>query len=294
MISAFRFARPLLLAGAVAAGFGHGAAAQMPQNPAISATDAAPNGQAPSYADIADLVIASPIIADATIRSALKLKGADAAGVAAGMTRFYVEADLVALVRGAGGLPPRIGYLLDVPADSAGRLPRLKKLRVLLFGRSVPGVPNQIQLVAPDAQVAWSPAEDQRVRAIAQSLVASDAPPVVTGIGNAFHVPGALPGEGETQVFLTTANGAPVSLTVLRRPGEQPRWAVALSEIVDEAAAPPARDTLLWYRLACALPAALPDRSTASLDSANAELARQDYRFVLDQLGPCGRTRTLR
>lgn len=297
MISAFHRRPAALLACLASAVSSPLIAAQMPQNSAVSTTSASPGisaQAAPPYADIADLVIASPIIADATIRSALKLKGADSAGVAPGMTRYYVEADLVALVRGAGGLPPRIGYLLDVAPDSAGRQPKLKKLRVLLFGRSVPGTPNQIQLVAPDAQIPWSPTEDQRVRAIAQSLVAADAPPVVTGIGNAFHVPGALPGEGETQVFLTTANGAPVSLTVLRRPGEQPRWAVALSEIVDEAAAPPARDTLLWYRLACALPAALPDRSTASLDPANAELARQDYRFVLEQLGPCGRTRTLR
>ena len=294
MKRAFRLTRSLALASAAATLTGHTTAAQMPQNSAGFATNAASATSAIPYADIADLVIASPIIADATIRSALKLKGADAAGVAPGVTRFYVEADLVALLRGAGGLPPRIGYLLDVRPDSMGQLPKLKKMRVLLFGRPVPGVPNQIQLSAPDAQIAWSPAEDQRVRAIAQSLVAADAPPVVTGVGNAFHVPGALPGEGETQVFLTTANGAPVSLTVLRRPGERPRWAVALSEIVDEAAAPPSRDTLLWYRLACALPASLPDRSTASLDPANADLARQDYRFVLEQLGSCGRTRDLR
>src|SRR5207253_7979853 len=102
-------------------------------------------------------------------------------------------------------------------------------------------------------------------RRIAADLVAADTPPTITGIGNAFHVPGALPGEGETQIFLTTADNRPVSLSILRRPGEQPRWAVALSEIVDEAAAPPARDTLLWYRLACSLPAALPAASTASL-----------------------------
>ncbi len=245
------------------------------------------------YADLADLIIAAPIIADATIRSAVKLQGADAAGIAPGFTRFYVEADLGALVRGAGGLPPRIGYLLDVAPDAAGRTPRLKKLRVLLFARPVAGNPGQIQLVAPDAQIPWTPTDDQRVRGIAQALVATDAPPIITGIGNAFHVPGALPGEGETQVFLTTANGAPVSLTVLRRPGEQPRWAVALSEIVDEAAAPPVRDSLLWYRLACALPSTLPERSTASLSGDDATIAREDYRFVLQQLGPCARTRTV-
>ncbi|AIT06915.1 hypothetical protein MC45_11615 [Sphingomonas taxi] len=251
-------------------------------------------GSGISYADLTDLVIASPVIADATIRSAVRLKGADAVGVAPGFTRFYVEADLGALVRGAGGLPPRIGYLLDIAPDSSGRLPKLKKMRVLLFGRPVAGRPDQIQLAAPDAQIVWSSADDARVRAIATALVAADAPPVITGIGNVFHVPGALPGEGETQVFLTTANGAPVSLTVLRRPGEQPRWAVALSEIVDEAAAPPARDTLLWYRLACALPADLPEQSIASLAASDATLAREDYGYVREQLGACRRTRTIR
>ncbi len=261
--------------------------AQLAPNAPISAANAPPG----SYADLADLVIAAPVIADATIRSAMKLKGADVVGVAPGTTRFYVEADLAALVRGTGGLPPRIGYLLDVAPDAGGRLPKLKKMRVLLFGRPVPGVANQIQLVAPDAQIGWTPANDSRIRAIAQAIVAQDAPPVITGVGNVFHVPGALPGEGETQVFLTTANGAPVSLTVLRRPGEQPRWAVALSEIVDEAAAPPARDTLLWYRLACALPATLPERSTASLEPGNAGIAREDYGFIIRQLGPCGRMR---
>lgn len=286
-----RFRSALLAAVALTAS---PAAAAIPGQSAPISVGSANIGSGISYADLTDLVIASPVIADATIRSAVRLKGADALGVAPGFTRYYVEADLGALVRGTGGLPPRIGYLLDIAPDSSGRLPKLKKMRVLLFGRPVAGRPDQIQLAAPDAQIVWTPADDARIRTIATALVAADAPPVITGIGNVFHVPGALPGEGETQVFLTTANGAPVSLTVLRRPGEQPRWAVALSEIVDEAAAPPARDTLLWYRLACALPAELPDRSTASLAASDATLAREDYGYVLQQLGPCRRTRTIR
>jgi hypothetical protein len=245
-----------------------------------------------AYADVADLVGAAPVIADATIRSTAKVKPADAPGLAPGLTRFYVEADVTALLRGRDGIPPRIGYLLDVAAGPDGRLPKLKKARVLLFARPTQAA-GQLQLVAPDAQLAWSPALDAQVRSVATALVARDAPPRITGIGNAFHVPGALPGEGETQVFLTTANGAPVSLTVLRRPGEQPRWAVALSEIVDEAAGPPQRDTLLWYRLACSLPRALPERSTQSLSAEDAAAARQDYGFVLQQLGACGRTRAI-
>ncbi|HYZ48303.1 MAG TPA: hypothetical protein VE567_05345, partial [Sphingomonas sp.] len=64
--------------------------------------------------------------------------------------------------------------------------------------------------------------------------------------------------------------------------------------IVDEAAKPPARDTLLWYRLACGLPRALPDEAVADLDGAAAEAARADYGYVLEQLGPCTRNRAIR
>lgn len=242
------------------------------------------------YADLADLVLAAPVIADATIRSTTRIKGADAAGLALNMVRLYVEADVLALLRGPTDMPARIGYLLDVALDPGGRLPKFKKARVLLFARPVAATPGQLQLVGPEAQRDWGPELDSRVRTIARATLAADAPPVITGVGNAFYVAGALPGEGETQVFLTTADGRPVSLSVLRRPGERPRFAVALSEIVDEAAAAPAPETLLWYRLACTLPATLPDHSTATLSLADADSARADYRFVIETLGPCARS----
>src|SRR3546814_13668580 len=73
----------------------------------------------------------------------------------------------------------------------------------------------------------------------------------ITEVGDAFHVPGTIPGESETQIFLRTSDQRPVSLSVLRRPGEAPKWSVSLDEMVDESSAPAGRDTLLWYRLAC-------------------------------------------
>lgn len=252
-------------------------------------TDSETTAPAPHYADFAALVLESPLVVDAAIRSTVLIDGPEAAGVAQGFARLYVQADVNALVRGTTGVPARIGYVVDVPVDSRGRVPRLKKVRMLLFGRPVAGSPAQIQLVAPDAQRRWTPAAEALTRRIAQEAVAPDAPPVVTGVGNAFHVPGSLPGEGETQIFLATADGRPVSLSILRHPGEQRQWAVALSEITDAAAAPPARDTLLWYRLACALPAQLPDSSLSSSDPQNAAIAREDYQFVLQSLGPCDR-----
>ncbi len=258
--------------------------------PSASAQTVAESGVVlPTYAAVADLVIGAPAILDARIRSATRIKGPEAANVAAGRMRFYVEADVLALIRADAAMPTRIGYVVDVPLDARGRAPKLNKRRVLLFARPVAGQATMVQLTKLDAQRDWSADLDALVRRIAREVVAPDAPPAVTGLGNAFHVPGSLPGEGETQIFVQTASAAPISLSILRRPGEQKRWAVALGEIVDDAAAAPQRDTLLWYRLACGLPRSLPATSLADEDPANVAAAREDYRFVLDQLGPCRR-----
>lgn len=224
---------------------------------------------------------------DARIRSAARIKGPEAASAPPGHARFYVEADVLALIRSPDAMPARVGYVVDVPLDARGRVPKLNKQRVLLFARPVAGQPAMIQLPRRDAQRPWSAELDALVRRIAREMVDPAAPPAITGLGNAFHVPGTLPGEGETQIFVQTATGAPISLSILRRPGEQRRWAVALGEIVDDAAGPPPRDTLLWYRLACGLPRELPATSLTELEPANAALAREDYAFVLAQLGSC-------
>ena len=127
-----------------------------------------------------------------------------------------------------------------------------------------------------------------------REAAAPDAPPRIVGLGKAFHVPGSLPGESETQLFLLAADGRPISLNVLRRPGQEPVWAVALTEIVDEAAAPPQANSLLWYRLACSLPRELPPQSLSETDPQHAEAVRDDYRFVMEQLGACPRARAAR
>ncbi|NRD90687.1 hypothetical protein C8024_16400 [Sphingopyxis sp. BSNA05] len=104
-------------------------------------------------------------------------------------------------------------------------------------------------------------------------------------------MPGTIIGEGETQIFMETENGSPISITVLKRAGQQKFWAVSLGEIVDEAARAPVRNSLLWYRLACFLPRQLPGSALASDSPANARQARSDYQMVLDDLGNCPRSR---
>lgn len=243
-----------------------------------------------SYADLADLTLSAQVVAGVTVTKAERLKGELALGLQAGNARFLIEAQTAMLLRGAEGLPGSVTYIVDVPLDARGKAPSLKKNRLIIFGNRVPQKPQELRLTSPYSQVGWTQNTESLLRAILTEATAATAPPVVTGIGNAFHVPGAIPGESESQIFLTTPNNRPISLTILRRPGEQPQWAVALGEMVDDSASAPARDSLLWYRLACFLPATMPERSTASLGASDAQAVRDDYAFVLKQLGPCGRT----
>ncbi len=244
-----------------------------------------------TYADLADVFLAAPIVVVARIREAIALKDAGNSSPRPGTIRTYISAEVDTLIRGTGGVAPQIAWIADLPLDARGKMPKVKKTRVILAALPVTGRPAEIRLAAPDAMLPWSAALQDRIRAIVASGLTADAPSRIAGVAGAFHSAGTLTGEGETQIFLVTADRQPVSLSVLRRPGQEPSWALALGEIVDEAARPPERDTLGWYRLACSLPASLPTSATADLETGDAEAARRDYDFVLASLGPCTRLR---
>jgi hypothetical protein len=269
------------------------AAAQPPRPTAPAAAPTSAPAQ-PTYADLADLAIPAPVAAHVRLRRALPLKGVDAVGVPPGHTRFFIEADVVALIRGEAGMPSQVRYLADIPGGAGGGPPRLqKRSEWLIFGRTVPGRPGELQLSAPDAQLAYSAPVANGTREILRAVIDNAAPPAISGIGRAFHVPGVLPGASETQLFLVTERGQPVSITILREPQAQPRWFVSLSEFVDAGATQPPRDSLLWYRLACFLPAQLPAASLAEAGEHRAAITA-DYRLVREGLGACPRTRTRR
>ncbi|WP_417622904.1 hypothetical protein [Parasphingorhabdus sp.] len=243
------------------------------------------------YADLADLSAEAPIIVQATVNKAIKVDPERAPNAPTGTRRFYIIASTDALIRGQGGVGETIRYVIDLPLDERGRAPKIKKKPFIIFARRAPGGGDNIQLVAKDAQIAWSPSREQRVRSLVRELLARDAPPAIARIGNAFHVPGTIIGEGETQIFMETETGSPVSITVLKRDGQRKFWAVSLGEIVDEAARAPVRNSLLWYRLACFLPRQLPPSSLMGDTPANAQQARSDYQLVLRDLGDCPRSR---
>ena len=246
---------------------------------------------APTYADLADLADHAPLVARVEIREAIRLKPEQAPGLRPGMARVLVKARTRALLVGEG-VGESVSYLADVALDPKGKLPKLKKTAALIFARIAPARPGELQLVSPDGQLAWSQPTEDRVRAILTELVAPGAPPRVTGVREVSFVPGNLIGEGETQIFLATEAGDPVSISVIHRPGEPPAWGVAFGEIVDQAARPPQRETLAWYRLACFLPAGLSSAAILSGDDEAQRKAAEDYRYVRGQLGACPRSRT--
>ena len=245
----------------------------------------------PTYADLADLADHAPLVAKVDIRDAVRLKPEQAPGLRNGVARVYVKAKTRALLLGET-IGESASYLADVPLDSKGKLPKLKKTLALIFARPVAARPGELQLVSTAGQVAWSQPTEDRVRAILTELIAPGAPPRVTGVREVSFVPGNLIGEGETQIFLATEAGDPVSISVVHRPGEPRVWGVAFGEIVDQAALPPQRDTLAWYRLACFLPAGLSAATNLSGDDEAQRKAAEDYRYVRGQLGPCPRILT--
>lgn len=245
------------------------------------------------YADIADLVVKSPLILDVQIRKVTALPQTQAVGVPANIQRSLVEADVQSLIRGEDGFAARARFLLDIPKNAKGKVPKLQKRRFFLFGNKAQGLPGTLRLSRPDALVDWSAANDILVRTITKEAVLLGAPDAISAISSAFHTPGTVIGESETQIFLRTAGGEPISISVLSRPDQEKRWAVSTGDVIDESAQAPARNTLLWYRLACSLPRSLDSKLIESSEPASIAGAQGDYRFVLASLGPCGRTRPL-
>lgn len=265
------------------------AAAMLPSPALAQAQPGAPSDRL-TFADLAGLADGAELVLRAQIRRQIMLEPERATGVAAGFARLYIEARTVALIAGPSGVGETLRYLVDVPLDSRGRAPKLKNAEVLLFARSVPGRPGELQLTSETAQFVYTPELEARLRPVLAALAAPNAPPRISGISDALSVPGNLAGESETQIFLRSESGSPVSITVLRRPGRPATWGVSWGEIIDQAARPPAPESIEWYRLACSLPARLPRGTNLSQDSAAEAQAARDYALVLGELGPCVRT----
>lgn len=244
-----------------------------------------------NYADLADLADSAPIVLKAQVRKLSRVENERARGLRPGWGRFYVQAKTRALLTGQAPQGEALTYLVDLPLDARGKPPAVKKKDVLVFARPVRGRPGELQLVAPDAQVLWTPGIEAQLRTILTELMAPDAPGRVTGVRELIHVAGNLAGEGETQIFLSTKEGVAASITVQAKPGAPPLWGASFSELIAELGNPPKRETLAWYRLACFLPPTPPAATNLSETPESKARAEADYRLVMSELGPCERSR---
>lgn len=241
-----------------------------------------------AVADVARLVSRSDVILRGTITKAQKLSPKEAPGLAPGHVRHLVRADVAALIMAPGIMDAQVTYLVDVVRDSRGKLPKLTKMPVLLFLDQVRGPRGGWRLADLDAQRMWNSAEENEARRLAAERQAEKLEGLhLTGFGSGFHVPGNVPGESETQIFLKTANAMPVSLIILRRPGQAPRYRMVTGDIINETDGEIRPASLLWYHVACTLPATLPsDMGEGQPEEHRAALVR-DYASLRADIGAC-------
>lgn len=245
-----------------------------------------------TYVDLVDLAERSDMVLRVEIRRQIRVEPERAPGLEPGFARLYMEARTLSLIAGSAAVGESLVFLVDVPLGEKGKPDKFKKRQMLLFADRVEGQRGSIRLTGKQAMFDYSPAFEARLRPILTELASGNVPPLVEGIGDALSVPGTLAGESETQIFVATKDRSPVSITVLRRPGQPPAWGVSWGEIIDSAARAPSPETLRWYRLACSLPGRLPSSANLARDPAARRLAEADYRFVIDELGPCSRAIT--
>ena len=248
-----------------------------------------PPGQAPTYADLVTMALAADTVAIVSVEEQIAFPPERAPDVTPAAVRLYVESltrNLLSAPQAVGG---QLNFVVDQRRDADGDAPDLEDRNFLLFGDLSRSQPGAIQLLSSDSMLPAGPQIEARVRQVLSQLAASDAPPAITGVRDVISVPGNLAGESETQMFVETETGGPVSLTVIRRPGMAPQWGISLGELVDASARPPERESLAWFQFACFLPRELPADSFLQRDRASQAQAREDYAFILAQLGTCER-----
>ncbi|OSZ67062.1 hypothetical protein CAP39_11475 [Sphingomonas sp. IBVSS1] len=249
----------------------------------LAAQPATGSGRLAGFADVADLTLAAPMIVRATITRASAAPARTAGVAPAGRVRLAVTAAVSNPLLAPGPIAATLSFLWDAPIDARARVPNVKAMEILAF-LGPPDASGATRLISSRAVQPWDPALADQVRAILAENRTGTVP-VINGVTSGFRADGTIPGESESQFFLTSRDGRPVTLVVQNRPGEVRRVLVARGDIIDESAERVRPNTLLWYRLACFLPATLP----AAAGGTDPALAR-DWRDALASLGPCGRT----
>ncbi|WP_271078957.1 hypothetical protein [Aurantiacibacter sp. MUD61] len=246
-------------------------------------------GEDPTYADLVTFALEAELVATVQIDEAIAFSQERAPNVPANRVRLYIESLTQNLLTAPRGVGESLVFVTETDREADGDAPDWEERNFVIFADMSMTQPNAVQLISSRAMFPSGPILQERVRRVLRQIAAADAPPPITGVRDVISVPGNLAGESETQMFVETTTGAPVSLTVIRRPGRAPEWGVSLGEIVDVSARPPEPETLAWFRFACFLPETLADGAFLQNDAESRRRAREDYAFVREQLGPCER-----
>ena len=258
---------------------------------AMGMAQAVPGTESPvaGRVDLIDMAVDAETILSATVTKTRTIPQDKSPGLAPGYRRLLVDAEVDALLTARGSVPAEIKYLVDLPEDARGRAPNIREQRVLLFlGREYG--PGEFALAHKYGQQPWTSERETDVRRFVTELADPKLNALApTEVVSAFHVPGSLPGESESQVFLQTEAEQPMSLVILNRPGETPRYAVATGDIIDPNAGAPAKGSVVALGMACDLPAALPDDVLEEKSPSERAALEKDFAFVREQLGECER-----
>ncbi|WP_340588114.1 hypothetical protein [Erythrobacter alti] len=245
--------------------------------------------EAPTYADLVTFSLNSDLVAIVTVDDQAVFPPERAPDVPANRVRLYLETLTQNLLASDAGVGESLIFVTDIAREADGDAPDLEERSYIIFAKQIAARPGEVQLISSRAMLPAGPIIEERVRRVLRQLAAAEPIPEVTGVRDVISVPGNLVGESETQMFIETRSGAPVSLSVVRRPGLPPHWGISLGEIVDSSARPPEPESLSWYGFACFLPDQLPDSAFLQSDRQSRERARADYAFVLSELGRCER-----
>jgi hypothetical protein len=236
----------------------------------------------PGFVDVADLTIAAPVIVQAIVTRIERVSDRDSPGLAPGRARLLITAAVDAAIIAPGPVPPKLVWLWDAALDSRGNYDKSKNQQIIAW-LAVPDQNGETRLVSANAQLPWTSALAAQVREIA-TQARSGRVPKITGVTNGFRAVGTVPGESESQFFLSTPGGRSATMVVTTQPGMARQVTVSSGNVIDQSAAPIQTGTLLWYRLACSLPAKLPI-SAGGNDPALAA----DWQGAMTSLGPCVR-----
>jgi hypothetical protein len=260
-------------------------------SPLVAQQPIAPPTALMPYPVAARLYLSSPVVARGLIKGQSRLGKAEAATLPPlppGQGRAMLEVELQTVLKAPDALPAKLKFLWQGPLDAKAKLPNFKKQSLLLFltPKTRSGVTGY-GLSDVNSIRSWSTAEAEQLRAIA---VAAQDPAqrglAIKGVRTAFVT---VPEDGNSAAFVhilfATQSGAPLAAILENQGG---RWSLrtTLSDLDQDGVAVQPQ-SLLWYHMACGLPAQPPELVTRQPSEAEQALATQAWQAMLEQLGPC-------